>query len=119
MLFCGYFLGKTKLAPEISPKKTVEGFFGGLVTNIVAILIIGLVYGISCSWGAANVKVYYWQFLLYGLLSALLSVLGDLTASLIKRQCQVKDFGNIMPGHGGVLDRFDSVLFVLPFTYTF
>lgn len=117
--FVGTFLGKTKLAPEISPKKTVEGFVGGIIVNVAVTLLLGAGYGLICSLSGAEMIVHYWQFLLFGFLSALLSVLGDLTASLIKRQCSVKDFGTIMPGHGGILDRFDSVLFVMPFTYIF
>ena len=64
-------------------------------------------------------EVSYWQAALFGLTAAFISVLGDLSASLIKRQCAVKDFGNIMPGHGGAMDRFDSVLFVLPYAFFF
>ncbi|MDR0223200.1 MAG: phosphatidate cytidylyltransferase [Oscillospiraceae bacterium] len=117
--FTGTLLGKHKMAPDISPKKTWEGFFGGIITAAVFGVLLGKGYEL-------------WEFVFTGgntfstdviFLSALavccslLGVLGDLSASLIKRECSVKDFGNIMPGHGGVLDRFDSVLFVAPLVY--
>ena len=85
--FAGKLFGRPKLCPEISPKKTVEGR-----VNMLSLFIIGL-------------------------FGALVSVLGDLSFSLIKRSCHIKDFGNVIPGHGGVLDRFDSVIFTAPFVY--
>ncbi len=117
--FVGTLLGKTKLAPDISPKKTVEGFLGGLAGGTLLTLAITYIYVLFCGLKGAVVEVSIWQALLFGFTASLLSVLGDLSASLIKRQCAVKDFGNIMPGHGGMLDRFDSVLIVLPYTYIF
>ena len=113
--FSGVALGKTKLCPEISPKKTVEGFIGGLVSNTLLFVLIFLFY--------AKANGLYFGLLealkagLLGLVCAGISVLGDLTASVIKRQKGIKDYGNIMPGHGGVMDRFDSVLIVAPFMY--
>lgn len=113
--FAGTFLGKHKLCPSISPKKTIEGLVGGVVTNGVIFLIICLVYDkvIKDDGIAFN---YFWIFVA-GMVCAVVGLIGDLTASLIKRQCGIKDYGNIMPGHGGVMDRFDSVLFVAPFMY--
>jgi len=113
--FSGVALGKTKLCPEISPKKTVEGFIGGLVSNTVLFALIFLFYA------KAN-GLYFGLFEalkagVLGLVCAAVSVLGDLTASVIKRQKGIKDYGNIMPGHGGLMDRFDSVLFVIPAFY--
>ena len=110
--FVGTFFGKRKLAPKVSPKKTIEGTLGGIVISTGLILILGLVY--QARMGARV------DFLALALLSPVFSViamLGDLTASAIKREYGVKDFGTIMPGHGGVLDRFDSVLFTLPAVY--
>lgn len=113
--FAGTFLGKHKLCPSISPKKTVEGLIGGTLTNALIFVVITLVYSKFIS--STTVEFNYPLMALLGMLCSLLGLLGDLTASLIKRQCQIKDYGNIMPGHGGVLDRFDSVLFVAPFIY--
>lgn len=113
--FAGTFLGKHKLCPSISPKKTVEGLIGGTLTNALIFIVITLVYAKFIS--STTVEFNYPLMALLGMLCSLLGLLGDLTASLIKRQCQIKDYGNIMPGHGGVLDRFDSVLFVAPFVY--
>ena len=114
--FSGIALGKHKLCPEISPKKTIEGFVGGLISNAVIFVLIFLIYA-KCNAMDFNI----WQGLksaLLGLVCAGVSVLGDLTASVIKRQKGIKDYGNIMPGHGGLMDRFDSVLFVIPAFYT-
>lgn len=110
--FTGTFLGKHRLCPEISPKKTVEGFIGGIVTTVLLFFVFSLIYG-----GIADAKVQYFGVILIAAVCAVISVLGDLTASILKRQCGIKDFGNIMPGHGGVMDRFDSVLFTLPAFY--
>ena len=108
--FAGTFLGKHKLCPEISPKKTVEGFFGGIVTDVVVMVIFALIYSLI-----AHAHVHWLIFI--GIVCAVISVLGDLSASVLKRQQGIKDFGNIMPGHGGVMDRFDSVLFTVPAFY--
>lgn len=111
--FAGTFFGKHKLCPTISPKKTVEGLIGGTITNAVIFMVIAIVYSHFIS--ESPVEFNYALIALMGMICSLLGLLGDLTASLVKRQCQIKDYGNIMPGHGGVLDRFDSVLFVAPF----
>jgi len=110
--FVGTFFGKRKLAPKVSPKKTIEGTLGGIVISTGLILLIGMIY--EARLGARV------DFLALAVLSPVFSVvamLGDLAASAIKREYGVKDFGTIMPGHGGVLDRFDSVLFTLPAVY--
>ncbi len=108
-LFAGMAFGKHKLAPELSPKKTVEGAVGGFVGSIVCCLI----YGAVMQFGF-QLKVSYVIFAIYGALGSLVSQIGDLSFSYIKRQYGLKDFGNIFPGHGGVLDRFDSVIFCAP-----
>ncbi len=110
--FAGTFFGKHKLCPNISPKKTVEGLIGGVITNGLIFIIIGFVYTKIVS---ADICLNYILLFVLGMLCALIGLLGDLTASLLKRQTGIKDYGNIMPGHGGVMDRFDSVLFVAPF----
>ncbi len=111
--FAGTFLGKTPLCPEISPKKTVEGLIGGVAANGIIMLIVSLVYRYIVKGYPVN---FIW-IVVAGMLCAVIGLVGDLTASIIKRQTGIKDYGNIMPGHGGVMDRFDSVLLVAPFMY--
>jgi len=107
--FTGYFLGKRKLCPTISPKKTVEGAIGGALGAMI----------ISGIFGYYFLNDHLLLVMAMGLLGSIISVLGDLTASIIKRTAGIKDYGNIMPGHGGILDRFDSILFTAPFVYYF
>lgn len=116
--FVGSSIGKHKMAPKISPKKTWEGFFGGVVFAGVfaALLCYGYKF-VMKSLFETSVQMDIKFLVVTGLLCSALGVLGDLSASIIKRECSVKDFGNIMPGHGGVLDRFDSILFAAPFVY--
>lgn len=102
--FTGYFLGKRKLCPEISPKKTVEGAIGGVVgTGVVALIVFGCVSG----WNSPLALVFV---PLAAMLLAVVSIFGDLFASVLKRQFGVKDYGSIFPGHGGIMDRFDSTI---------
>lgn len=117
--FAGVTLGKHKLCPVISPKKTVEGFIGGLLANSIVFVLICAGYAFLVKDTANAVEVRYVEIALLGLLCAAVSVLGDLSASVVKRQKGIKDYGTIMPGHGGLMDRFDSVLFVLPMLYVF
>lgn len=111
--FAGVFLGRHKLCPKVSPKKTVEGFLGGLLAGTLSAVIIGFVY----SFIYQNSSFNYLLLLLCGVCCSLVSVLGDLSFSLIKRSCGIKDYGSIFPGHGGFLDRFDSVIFSAPIIY--
>ncbi len=111
--FAGVFFGSHKLCPNVSPNKTVEGFIGGIVIGTISSLIIGFIYSFIYS----NAEFNYGVMLIIGALSSVISVLGDLTFSMIKRQCKIKDYGSIFPGHGGFLDRFDSVLFTAPLVY--
>lgn len=116
--FVGTFLGKHKMAPKISPKKSWEGFFGGWVISVLC--AVGLYLLCWEVEGAVYQKGLFYSLYLYiptAFLLAPLSVVGDLFASLIKRRCGIKDYGNLMPGHGGVMDRFDSVLFIAPFLF--
>lgn len=110
--FSGYFFGRHKMAPVISPKKTVEGAVGGVIVDMLAVLVACLVFNML-SDSTANI------WLLVGLtpVLAVAGMLGDLVFSYIKRACGIKDYGKIMPGHGGVLDRFDSVVAVAPLVY--
>ncbi|MFZ2538089.1 MAG: phosphatidate cytidylyltransferase [Oscillospiraceae bacterium] len=115
--FAGRFLGKRKLAPKISPNKTVEGVYGGVASCLFFISLITVLYYFIMKSQGQVVQINYFTLIFVGIFGSLSGVLGDLTASAIKRQCQIKDFGSIMPGHGGVLDRFDSVLLVAPFIF--
>lgn len=107
--FVGSFLGKTKLCPVISPKKTVEGLFGGLAASVLGMVIYGLVLQL-----AFDFEINYFFVIVYGLMGAMAGVFGDLSFSVVKRQTGIKDYGNLIPGHGGILDRFDSVIVVAP-----
>jgi phosphatidate cytidylyltransferase len=113
--FVGTFFGKHKLCPEISPKKTIEGAVGGIVTTGVIFGIYGFFYHMFQTSRGIEFEVNYIALILIGMFCAVIGMIGDLSASLIKRQNDIKDFGKIMPGHGGLMDRFDSVLFVVPF----
>lgn len=110
--FTGRFFGRHKLIPEISPKKTVEGAIGGTLFGILSFVVFGLVMQYSLGHDPN-----YAVLAVSGALCAFLSQIGDLIASLIKRERGVKDYGSIFPGHGGVMDRFDSVLTTAPLLY--
>jgi phosphatidate cytidylyltransferase len=108
--YTGTLIGKHKLAPKISPGKTIEGTVGGIVVCVIAGLIVNFLFGypLSSDWTIA-----------FALLVGITAVLGDLVESSIKRGAGMKDSGDIVPGHGGVLDRFDSLIFVFPVSYYF
>lgn len=112
--FTGSFLGKRKLCPSISPHKTVEGAIGGVAGSIVGVLIAGLVFRFLVY---SNITMNFPALLVIGIFCAIVSIIGDLIFSVIKRDCGIKDYGSLMPGHGGMLDRVDSVLFCVPFVY--
>lgn len=97
--------------PEISPKKTVEGAIGGILFCDLTAVIIGLIFHF-CVMPDANIN--FWALILLGVIDAPVSILGDLSFSLIKRNYGIKDYGSIFPGHGGMLDRFDSIIFTAP-----
>jgi phosphatidate cytidylyltransferase len=114
--FTGKRFGKHKLAPEISPKKTIEGAVGGVITVSIVFVIYSFCYDLFMTKVLhTEVIPNYPLIAAIGLVCGALGIVGDLSASVIKRQTGIKDFGNIMPGHGGLMDRFDSVLFVAPF----
>ena len=104
--FIGSRLGKNKLCPLISPGKTIEGALGGLLGSVVAITLLGYIFKLPLS-----------HCLIMGLLVGVAAPVGDLAESAIKRFSEVKDSGKILPGHGGILDRFDSILFTVPVVY--
>lgn len=108
----GSLFGRRKLFERVSPKKTWEGYFGGMLFTIGASALLSVIFG-----GVAG-GVYYpmADWLVYGALVTIFATWGDLAESLIKRSLGIKDSGNIMPGHGGILDRIDSLLFVAPMT---
>ena len=108
-LFGGMLFGKTKLAPRVSPKKTREGAVSGLVGGMAG-MILYRIFFFLCT----EVQLHLGWCVLLGLVGAALGQLGDLSFSCVKRQCGIKDYGRLLPGHGGVLDRFDSVIFAAP-----
>lgn len=115
--FTGRFLGKHKLIPHVSPNKTVEGSVGG----VVGAMVICTLY-LWITKNVLNIEMLQWSNIfvegaVYGLVGGALSQLGDLIASAIKRDTEIKDFGWIFPGHGGFMDRFDSVMFIAPIMY--
>ena len=105
--FAGMFLGKHKLAPRLSPKKTIEGSIGGTLGTM-------LVSGLFGYFVMPEIMIHC---MIMGALGAVFSQFGDLTASIFKRKMGIKDYGHLIPGHGGILDRFDSVLFTAPLIY--
>lgn len=109
--FIGIYMGKIKLCPGISPKKTVEGALGGIAGAVIFNLLTGIIIN------RLGIDIRLIHFLTTGFLCGIASELGDLAASYIKRYAGIKDFGNVIPGHGGILDRFDSILFTAPVIY--
>jgi phosphatidate cytidylyltransferase len=107
--FVGVFFGKHKLIPEVSPKKTVEGAFGGVLGCIVGYVIFGVILNIFF-----DVTVNYIALILLAIVISVISQCGDLIASYVKRERGIKDYGSIFPGHGGMMDRFDSIIAVAP-----
>ena len=114
----GYFVGRAwgrhKLAPRVSPHKTVEGSVGGVIASCVLLVIGTAIYA-----SATGAPVRYGLLLLYGVCGSVTAQTGDLAMSAVKRIAGVKDFSNLLPGHGGLLDRFDGQLFAAPFTAAF
>jgi len=107
--FVGMFLGKHRGITLVSPKKSAEGFVGGLLSGVVFMLCYGVVLQ-----RYFHLHVSMPVMALYGLIGSLVTILGDLAFSLIKRQVGIKDYGHLLPGHGGMLDRFDSTIFAAP-----
>lgn len=123
-LFTGMLCGKHKLAPVLSPKKTVEGSIGGVIASVIFCMIVPsilrFIYRADAAFVASlDAMPPIWVFGILGFVCGVLSQLGDLTASMIKRHCGVKDFGKILPGHGGIMDRMDGILFCGAGVYIF
>ena len=108
--FAGRAFGQHKLAPVISPNKTIEGVVGGVFGATVGMVI----YALVLDFAFADLQINYIYAIIYGILGSLGAVFGDLCFSVIKRQTGIKDYGNLIPGHGGMLDRFDSMMIVGP-----
>jgi len=118
--FAGRAFGKHKLCPVVSPQKTVEGAIGGVLGTMVFGVVATVIYSIAANrmeeFTRTNIGVsMYVVIALLACVAAVLGIYGDLFASVVKRQCGIKDYGTIFPGHGGILDRFDSVMFIAPF----
>ncbi len=109
--FVGILFGKHKLAPELSPKKTIEGAIGGVAFATIIALIYGFTISTFFAFNEFNITL---SCTIIGLVGSVFAQLGDLSASAVKRYTSIKDFGNIIPGHGGILDRFDSILLTAP-----
>lgn len=109
--FTGYYLGKHKLSPVLSPKKTIEGAIGGVVGALLLCTIYGMIIA-----GPVGVDraIMLKVSLLVGLIGSIVAQVGDIFASSVKRKMKIKDYGHLIPGHGGILDRFDSLLLVAP-----
>ena len=110
--YSGRLFGKHKLIERVSPKKTVEGAIGGLIGGALGAFVLGnVIYETSL--------VSPWHFLIMGFIGAMFGQIGDLAASSIKRYAKEKDYPKLIPGHGGILDRFDSILFVSLVVYVY
>lgn len=112
--FTGKAIGRTKLVPKLSPNKTVEGAIGGVVLSAILCIIYGLCMDKLFNTNLQNLFI---GLIVIGVVGSIVGQLGDLTASAIKRYTGIKDYGNLIPGHGGILDRFDSILFTAPLVY--
>ena len=122
-LFVGKAMGKRKLIPGISPNKTVAGAVAGLAASVVFSVAIPLAVVAVDRHFSGNVAMTmpapWWAFAIFGLVAGVISQLGDLTASLVKRYCGIKDYGKLFPGHGGMMDRLDAILFTAAAVYAF
>ena len=118
-LFVGSAVGGKKLCPPVSPHKTVAGAIGGLGGSVLAAVIVWGIAAVTCNPATLAKLPTVWEYLLLGFFGGVVGQIGDLFASLVKRHSGIKDFSNLFPGHGGMLDRLDSVLFmaVLVFCY--
>ena len=113
MIEAGMLIGKHKMSPKLSPKKSVEGAVGGVVGAALLTIIYGMIFKSAMQIDQTHV----WIMAGISAVGALISMVGDLTASAIKRNYEIKDYGKLIPGHGGILDRFDSVIFTAPIIY--
>ncbi|MBI4855514.1 MAG: phosphatidate cytidylyltransferase [Acetobacterium woodii] len=112
--FVGKSIGNRKIAPLISPKKTIAGSIGGVVVAALCTILYGTILS-----SYFNFVLPWYLYLIVGIFGSIAGQCGDLMASMIKRKAKIKDYGSILPGHGGILDRFDSILFIIPLIYIF
>ena len=110
----GRKLGKHKIAPKLSPKKSLEGLIGGIVGAALIGVIFSVIFWDELGKAFSNPVLV---FALAGAIGSVVSQIGDMAASAIKRNKGIKDYGSLIPGHGGILDRFDSVIFIAPIVY--
>ena len=118
-LFIGSAVGGKKLCPPVSPHKTVAGALGGLLGSVLAAMIVCGIAAVTCNEPTLAKLPSWWAYLLLGLFGGAVGQIGDLFASLVKRHSGIKDFSNLFPGHGGMLDRLDSVLFMAVLVYCY
>ncbi len=118
-LFVGSAVGGKKFCPAVSPHKTVAGALGGLFGSVAAAMIVCLIAALTCNEPTLAKLPTWWEYLLLGFFGGFVGQIGDLFASLVKRHSGIKDFSNLFPGHGGMLDRLDSVLFMAVLMYCF
>lgn len=112
--FTGYYFGKRKMTPVLSPKKTIEGALGGIAGATIVAFILGI---IAANAGGMFVGSRIFIYTISGVIGSVAAIFGDLAASAIKRDHDIKDYGSLIPGHGGILDRFDSVILAAPVVY--
>ena len=111
--FVGVLFGKHRVTPRLSPKKSLEGYIGG----VAGAGLLGLLYGAILKWTGHVIADMLWCFAVLGVCGSFFGLVGDLAASAVKRDFNIKDYGNCIPGHGGIMDRFDSVIFTAPMIY--
>lgn len=117
--FAGTFLGKHKLCPSISPKKTIEGAIGGVLGGGLSFVLYGIIVNSFFTQALDGKSINIVLIFVLGLMVSIVSQIGDLVASYIKREYEIKDYGNLFPGHGGMLDRCDSIILVAPIIFLF
>ena len=118
-LYTGRAIGGKKLCPQVSPNKTIAGSIGGMAGSVLAAMLLCLIAKLTCNEPTLAKLPVWWQYLVLGVLGGVFGQIGDLFASLVKRHCGIKDFSNLFPGHGGMLDRLDSVLFMAVLMYCY
>lgn len=117
--FVGSRVRGPKLCPTVSPNKTISGAIGGMVGAMLAAVLVGLIAHGVCGADIQPMLPRWWEYALMGLLGGVAGQMGDLFASMVKRHCGIKDFSNLFPGHGGMLDRLDSILFMAVVVFCF
>lgn len=117
--FVGSFVGGPKLCPQVSPNKTIAGALGGLGGGLLGAALVGIIAPLCVGSEVLPMLPAWWHYLLLGLIGSVAAQMGDLFASMVKRHCGVKDFSNLFPGHGGMMDRLDSIYFMAVVMYCY